>query len=175
VADACRRAAPPPPEPTVDTAALRRAREDSIAQEEARRRAAAEEARRRAVQDSIDRANAAAEAARRESEMLRSTLTTAINFDFDKSDLRDDAKAALLRYEVAAEKQVPADALDLLVGSTREELEAKADRLLSFVKTPEAAPPEFDGGPREPAPEPKTPEQAHNELAAALFGSTQNT
>jgi peptidoglycan-associated lipoprotein len=95
VADACRRAAPPPPEPTVDTAALRRAREDSIAQEEARRRAAAEEARRRAVQDSIDRANAAAEAARRESEMLRSTLTTAINFDFDKSDLRDDAKAAL--------------------------------------------------------------------------------
>lgn len=95
VADACRRAAPPPPEPTVDTAALRRAREDSIAQEEARRRAAAEEARRRAVQDSIDRANAAAEAARRESEMLRTTLTTAINFDFDKSDLRDDARAAL--------------------------------------------------------------------------------
>lgn len=79
----------------MDTAALRRAREDSIAQEEARRRAAAEEARRRAVQDSIDRANAAAEAARRESEMLRTTLTTAINFDFDKSDLRDDARAAL--------------------------------------------------------------------------------
>jgi peptidoglycan-associated lipoprotein len=95
VADACRRAAPPPPEPTVDTAALRRAREDSIAQEEARRRAAEEEARRRAVQDSIDRANAAAEASRRESEMLRTTLTTAINFDFDRSDLRDDARAAL--------------------------------------------------------------------------------
>jgi hypothetical protein len=82
---------------------------------------------------------------------------------------RDDAKAALLRYEVATEKQVPADAMDLLVGSTREELEAKADRLLELVKRPEATP-EFDGGTREPAPEPKTPDQEHNELAAALFG-----
>jgi hypothetical protein len=82
---------------------------------------------------------------------------------------RDEAKAALLRYEVAAEKQVPAEAVDLLVGNTREELEAKADRLLELVKARETTP-DFDGGTRDPAPEPKTPDQAHNELAAALFG-----
>jgi NADPH-dependent glutamate synthase beta subunit-like oxidoreductase len=82
---------------------------------------------------------------------------------------RDDAKSALLRYEVAAEKQIPPDAVDLLVGNTREELEAKADKILTFAK--QSAPtPEFDGGAREPAPEPTTPEQAHNELAVQLFG-----
>jgi peptidoglycan-associated lipoprotein len=95
--DACRRAAPPPDvsvEPAADTAAMRRAREDSIRM--ANERAAAEEAaRRRAVQDSIDRARAGEEAARRESEMLRSVLSTSIGFDFDRSDLRDDARAAL--------------------------------------------------------------------------------
>jgi len=57
--------------------------------------AAAAEARRRAAQDSIDRVRAAEEAARRDSEMLRSTVTAVINFDFDKSDLRDDSKANL--------------------------------------------------------------------------------
>jgi peptidoglycan-associated lipoprotein len=93
VMDACRPA--PPPAPVEDTAAARRAREDSIAAENARRDAAAAEARRRAVQDSIDRVRAAEEAARRDSEMLRSTVTAVINFDFDRSDLRDDAKANL--------------------------------------------------------------------------------
>ena len=74
---------------------MRRAREDAIRMENQRRAAAADEARRRAAQDSIDRANAAAEASRRDSEMLRSTVAAVINFDFDKSDLRDDAKANL--------------------------------------------------------------------------------
>lgn len=91
---ACKKAAPPP-EPVVDTAAIRQAREDSIARAEADRRAAEEAARMRARQDSIDRANAAAEAARRDAEALRSTVTAVINFDFDKSDLRPDAQAAL--------------------------------------------------------------------------------
>jgi peptidoglycan-associated lipoprotein len=94
VADACRRAAPPPepaPEPQADTAAMRMAREDSIR----RANEAAEAERRRRMQDSLDRANAAAEAARRDSEMLRSVLATSIGFDFDRSDLRDDARAAL--------------------------------------------------------------------------------
>ena len=92
---ACRRAAAPPPEPAVDTAAIRQAQEDSIRRAEDARRAAAEEARRRQVQDSINAANAAAEASRRDSEMLRSALTTVITFDFDRSDLRPDARAAL--------------------------------------------------------------------------------
>ena len=92
--EACKKAAPPP-SPVEDTAAIRQAREDSIAAENARRDAAAAEARRRAVQDSIDRVRAAEEAGRRDSEMLRSVVTSAIHFDFDRSDLRDDAKASL--------------------------------------------------------------------------------
>ena len=92
--DACKKAAPPP-EPVVDTAAIRQARDDSIARAEADRRAAEEAARMRARQDSIDRANAAAEAARRDAEGLRITVTSAINFDFDHSDLRPDAQANL--------------------------------------------------------------------------------
>ena len=92
--DACRRTPPPPAEPEVDTAAIRIAREDSIRRENER---LAEEARRRqqAVQDSINRARAAAEAAQRASDAMRATLTTGITFDFDRSDLRDDARAAL--------------------------------------------------------------------------------
>jgi peptidoglycan-associated lipoprotein len=94
--DACKGAAPaPPPAPAVDTMAINRARQDSINAENQRAASAAAEARRRAAQDSIDRANAAAEAMRRDSDMLRATVTTVINFEFDKSDLRDDAKAAL--------------------------------------------------------------------------------
>jgi peptidoglycan-associated lipoprotein len=89
-------AAPAPaPAPAVDTAAINRARRDSIAAENQRAAAAADEARRRAAQDSIDRVRAAEEGARRESEMLRGTVMAGINFDFDKSDLRDDAKASL--------------------------------------------------------------------------------
>lgn len=95
VIDACKKAPPPPPAPMEDTAAARRAREDSIRMERQRADAAAAEARRRAAQDSIDRVRAAEEAARRDSEMLRSAVTAVINFDFDKSDLRDDAKANL--------------------------------------------------------------------------------
>ena len=39
-----------------------------------------------------------------------------------------EAEQALLRFQVAVEKQIPADAVDLLTGNTREELEAKAER-----------------------------------------------
>lgn len=90
---------------------------------------------------------------------------------------RDEAKAALLRFEVAAEKQVPSEALDLLTGNTREELEAKADKLLELVKsrTDTDKKPDFDGGPREPAPDPKRPEDAHNEAVLALLGIAPNT
>jgi peptidoglycan-associated lipoprotein len=96
--DACKSAAPAPatpPAPAVDTAAMRRAREDSLRMEQQANEARAAEARRRAAQDSIDRARAAEEAMRRDSDMLRTTMTSVINFDFDKSDLRDDAKANL--------------------------------------------------------------------------------
>jgi peptidoglycan-associated lipoprotein len=93
--EACRRAAPPPPEPAIDTAAIRQAQEDSIRRENERRAAEEAERLRRARQDSIDRANAAAEAARRDAEAATAILRQAIGFDFDRSDLRDDARAAL--------------------------------------------------------------------------------
>ena len=80
-----------------------------------------------------------------------------------------DAEVQLLRFQVAAEKQVPADAVDLLTGTTREELEAKADRLLALVQKPEATP-DFDGGARETAPTPKTPEQEHQDFLLGLLG-----
>lgn len=82
-----------------------------------------------------------------------------------------DAEAKLLRYSVAQEKEVPAKLVPLLTASSREDLESQADLILENAK-PEQ-PPEFDGGPREPAPDPKTPDQAHNELAVALFGTPQ--
>jgi peptidoglycan-associated lipoprotein len=80
--------APTPAAPTVDSAAIR----DSIARAQAARDAAL--ARQRADDDSVRRANEAASAAS-EQNALRNTITTVIHFDFDKSDLRDDARAAL--------------------------------------------------------------------------------
>jgi peptidoglycan-associated lipoprotein len=79
----------PAPAPTIDSTAIR----DSIARAEQAAREAAL-ARQRAYDDSVRRANEAASAAS-EQEALRNTITTVIHFDFDKSDLRDDARAAL--------------------------------------------------------------------------------
>lgn len=95
IVGACHHAPPPPPPapvqaatPTVDSAAIR----DSIARAQAARDAAL--ARQRAYDDSVRRANAEAAAAG-EQMGLKNTVTAVIHFDFDKSDLRDDAKATL--------------------------------------------------------------------------------
>lgn len=45
----------------------------------------------------------------------------------------ETARLALLRYEIAAEKQIPSDAIRLLNGSTREELEEAADALVALI------------------------------------------
>lgn len=80
---------------------------------------------------------------------------------------RLDAEIKLLRYEVAAAKSIPPKMVPLLSGSTQAELEQQADLIL------EAAPSAgFDGGAREPALEPKTPEQAHNETLLGVLGVT---
>jgi peptidoglycan-associated lipoprotein len=65
-------------------------RQDSINQ-------ANEAARRRQQQiaDSIANAQRMAEAAEREAADMRATITTVVNYDFDKSVLRPDAQAAL--------------------------------------------------------------------------------
>jgi hypothetical protein len=44
-----------------------------------------------------------------------------------------EAVAQLTRYEVATQKGIPADALELLQGSDRTQLEASADKLLSLI------------------------------------------
>jgi hypothetical protein len=63
------------------------------------------------------------------------------------------ASATLLRYEVAAEKGISGAALDLLTGTTREELVANADKLLSLIadqSKPKAPKPDENQG--KPAP-----------------------
>jgi peptidoglycan-associated lipoprotein len=96
---ACSKPKPAPaPTPTAapttarDTAQERRDREAAMARESASRAAEAEAARARFVADSIKNAE---DAMRRDSDMLRSTVTSVIGFEFNKADLRDDAKAAL--------------------------------------------------------------------------------
>lgn len=44
-----------------------------------------------------------------------------------------EASSKLLKFEVASQKGIPAEALDLLTGSNREELESAADKLLSLI------------------------------------------
>jgi peptidoglycan-associated lipoprotein len=51
-------------------------------------------ARQRAYDDSVRRANEVASAAAEQTN-LRNAITAVIHFDFDKSDLRDDARATL--------------------------------------------------------------------------------
>jgi peptidoglycan-associated lipoprotein len=102
VVAACAKKAPPPapvPTPTVDSSAIRdsierarlaRLRQDSINQAESMRR------RQQQTADSIANANRmAAEAAERDAAAMRSTITTVVNYDFDKADLRPDTRAAL--------------------------------------------------------------------------------
>ena len=85
-----------------------------------------------------------------------------------------EAESKLLRFTVAAEKEVPADAVAFLQGNTREELEASADKLLTLVKSSNGNDKtDFDGGAREPAPESKTPEQAHNDLIMQMIGQAR--
>lgn len=84
---------------------------------------------------------------------------------------RDEARALLLRYEVAQEKEVPAKLVPLLTATDKAGLEAQADLILENAKPGDTPPPDFDGGPREPAPSTKTPEQEHNDLVLGLFGT----
>lgn len=97
---ACKKAPPPAPvTPAIDSTAIRdsinrarleQMRRDSIARADADRR------RQQQVADSIANANRmAAEAAERDAAAMRSTITTVVNYDFDKADLRPDSRAAL--------------------------------------------------------------------------------
>jgi hypothetical protein len=84
------------------------------------------------------------------------------------------AEAQLLRFQVAKDKEIPADAVDLLNGNTREDLEASADKILNLVKSRNDSEktPDFDGGAREPAPD-TDPTKAFNDSALVALGLKQ--
>jgi hypothetical protein len=82
-----------------------------------------------------------------------------------------ESEARLLRYEVAAEHGLDMDAAKFLTGSTREEIELRAEELAKLL-TDKGRPPAgtFDGGARGPVPEIKSPEEAHQDLLRQALG-----
>jgi hypothetical protein len=59
-----------------------------------------------------------------------------------------EANLKTLRYEVAQTKGIPSEAIDLLTGSTLEELESSADKLAALIAAPKntAPRPDFNQG-----------------------------
>lgn len=93
--------------------------------------------------------------AERETAALKARLTELEQRDMtelQKQQARADAAekaaaesaAAVLRFKVAAEKQVPAELLEFLTAGTEKDLAAQADKLLSLG----TGTPAFDGGAR---------------------------
>ena len=83
-----------------------------------------------------------------------------------------ESELRLLRIEVAGERGLPHDAIKFLTGSSREEIELRAEELSTLLadkgRLPTAG---FDGGARPTVPEPqKTPEEAHNDLLLRSLG-----
>jgi peptidoglycan-associated lipoprotein len=89
-ADACHKAPAPQPAPVRPPAPGPNADSIRRAQDEAARRAAEEAARRRAADSAAAAARNAAAAGN-----VRETLTAAVHFDYDQSDLRSDDRAIL--------------------------------------------------------------------------------
>jgi hypothetical protein len=78
----------------------------------------------------------------------------------------DSARVALLRYEVAAEKNIPAEAIRLLNGSTREDLEEAADALVALMAT--------QSKPRTPVPDESQGRPATQKLGQLTEGDLAN-
>jgi len=85
-----------------------------------------------------------------------------------------EAEAKILRLQVAAERRFKASAVELLSGTTREEIEASADRLAAFAKDNETPAPGFDGGARQTPAETKSPELAHNDWLMRALGRSSD-
>ncbi len=111
-----------------------------------------------AVSNAIRAEREAARAAGRERDELAAKVREyedAKKSDQEKLDERaqeadrraTDAETRLLRYEVAAAKNVPLNQAHRLAGTTKEELEADADEFLKSLG--EQATTSFDGGARE--------------------------
>jgi peptidoglycan-associated lipoprotein len=97
---ACKKEPPPPPTPVViDSTAIRdsiaRARAEQARRDSIQRAENARRLREQQVADSIARAREMEAAAARDAEAMRGTISTAVHYDFDKADLRDDTRQQL--------------------------------------------------------------------------------
>lgn len=82
-----------------------------------------------------------------------------------------EAETRLLRYEIAVERGLSMEAAHFLTGSTREEIEHRAEELAKLLDTQGAKPTaSFDGGARARVPEARTPEEQHQTLLAEALG-----
>lgn len=81
-----------------------------------------------------------------------------------------ETQTALARFQVAAEKKLPGELVELLSG-TKEEMAEKADVLLQHIADRQQAQvPDFGGGAQPNTAAPKPADQAHNDLILALTG-----
>lgn len=150
---------PEAPAPATGDAPLGDAGEKAL--EAFKQRARDAEAKLKELEPLAARAQELEDAQKTELEKLSSKATKA-------EQAKAEAEAKLLRYEVAAAKEVPAKLWPLLTATDQEGLEAQADLILENAAS--APTPSFDGGAREPAPENKTPEQEHNDLFLEALG-----
>jgi len=82
-----------------------------------------------------------------------------------------EAELRLLRYEVATQHGLGMEAAAFLNGSTKEELELRAEELAKLLADKgRPATTGYDGGARQPVPEQKSPEEAHNDLLLRSLG-----
>ena len=82
-----------------------------------------------------------------------------------------ESETRLLRYQIATEHGLGMEAAAFLSGASREEIELRAEELSKLLADKgRPATTGFDGGARQPVPEPQTPEQAHNELLLRSLG-----
>lgn len=136
-----------------------------------------------AVKAALQREREAAKAARHEAEGLKARLKE--YEDRNKSESEKLAEriaeterqatelaARNLRYEVAAERGLDLKAASFLAGSTREEIEARADELAQMLaaQKQQQTVPSLDGGARPAATPPADPKDAHQSLIAGLLG-----
>jgi hypothetical protein len=82
-----------------------------------------------------------------------------------------DAETKALRYEVAAERGLDPAAASFLTGTTREELELRAEELERLLgDQAKDKPADFHRGARQPVPEKGPPEKEHNEFLLRAMG-----
>lgn len=84
----------------------------------------------------------------------------------------EDAEVEVIRYRVAAEKEIPIKSAHRLHGSTYDEMMADAEEFLQehHLSPPTPTTRGFDGGARQTMPAPMSPEQAHNDMLLRSLG-----